>query len=309
MSNLKRKYGNRGVENPFNTKGSIDLNLMIDIVGKSDIASIGHVVTELLNIIQDEKSSAKDLKDITSKDPPLCARLLKLANSVYYGYSRKISDIQEAIVCIGFDAMLELALTQKVCELFVDKEVRPSGFSLVGLWRHSTAVAIFCKMLYRREFREKGDDVYAAGLLHDIGIIVEDQTVPTEFERILSESARKKQKLSVVEKEILKINHLGIGKALAQNWGFPENLIQAIAFHDNPELADNGSFRFVATVYLANYICQQRQVGYIGFQDLDSQYYHILLEKLGVKGKAVEIIMDEVIIELGKLDEKGWFSK
>ncbi|MFH1069602.1 MAG: HDOD domain-containing protein, partial [Candidatus Glassbacteria bacterium] len=270
--------------------------------------SIRQVVTEVLRIIKDEKSSAKDLKDITAQDPPLCARLLKLANSAYYGYPRTISDIQEAIVCIGFEAIRDLALTQKVCELFMDDEVR-HGYSRRQLWRHCSAVALFCKMFYRREFRERGDDIYAAGLLHDIGIIVEDQIFPEVFGNILEESVRNKRNLSDVEKEMLRINHLEIGKAIAQSWSFPDELIQALAFHEKPDLADENCFKFVATVYLANFICQRQKIGYIGTPNQDLPQYHSVLARLGIKEKAVEIITEEVMTELWKLEEIGWFSK
>ena len=284
------------------------VKLIINMVNKSDIASIRQVVSEVLRIIKDEKSSAKDLKTITEKDPPLCARLLKLANSAYYGYPRTISDIQEAIVCIGFDAIRDLALTQKVCELFMDDQVR-SGYSRRLLWRHSSAVALLCKMFYRREFRERGDDIYAAGLLHDIGIIIEDQVFPEVFDRTIEEFSRNKRNLLEVEKEILQVNHATIGKAIAQSWGFPDELMQAIAYHDDPDQADDTCYQFVATVYVANVICQRKKIGFIENLSLDQKKYLKVLEKLDVKDKAVEIITEEAMIELKKLEEVGWFSQ
>ena len=135
------------------------LKLILDLVNKSDISSIKQIVSDILRVIRDEDSSAKDLKDIIERDPPLCARLLKLANSAHYGYAKTISDIQEAIVCIGFDAVKELALNQKVCELFKQENTR-HGYSRWQLWQHSSAVAVTSKLIYRREFRERGDDIY-----------------------------------------------------------------------------------------------------------------------------------------------------
>ena len=106
---------------------------IVDLVNNSGISSIKEVIGEILGTIRDASTSAKDLKDLIEKDPPLCAKLLKRANSAYYGYPRTISDIQEAIVCLGFDSVWELALNQKACDLFAKEEVF-EGFSRWSLW-------------------------------------------------------------------------------------------------------------------------------------------------------------------------------
>lgn len=206
------------------------IELIIKLVNKSDISSIKQVVTEILRIIKDESSSARDLRNIVEKDPPLCANVLKLANSAQYGYPKSISDIQEAIICIGFDAVRELALNQKVCELFM-KEDTIHGYSRLSLWKHCSAVALCCKMIYRREFRERGDNIYVAGLLHDLGIIVEDQFFREMFEQALKKSAQEEINLYTAEKATLKIDHAAISRAVADDWDFPDELVHAMGFH------------------------------------------------------------------------------
>jgi putative nucleotidyltransferase with HDIG domain len=278
--------------------------MVIELVNKSDISSIKHIVSEVLKIIKDERSSAKDLKDIIERDAPLCARLLKLANSAYYGYSKKISDIQEAIVCIGFDAVKELALSQKVCELFMSEQTR-EGYSRWSLWRHSLAVAICSKMIYRREFREHGNDIYVAGLLHDIGIIIEDQFFPELFDEALRGAAQEKRNLYEVEIQTLGINHPQIAKVVSENWGFPDELIQAIAFHHQPDKADAEFERFVRTVYLANYVCQREKIGYVDTHVRDVNEFHECLSRLKIKEEAIDIIVKDLKEELRRMDEIG----
>ena len=209
------------------------VNFVLKQINESEIASIKSVVTEILKIIRDEKSSAKDLKDIIERDPALCIRLIKLANSAYYGYPRTISDIQEAIVCTGFDAVKELALTQKVCELYQNSETF-YNFSRELLWQHSLAVAICSKMIYRKEFMKPGDDIYVAGLLHDIGIIVEEQFVNELFTEALKKAQEEKEDFLKVEKQILGVEHQEIGKAISINWQFPDEFVYAISHHHNP---------------------------------------------------------------------------
>ncbi|HDY90053.1 MAG TPA: HDOD domain-containing protein, partial [bacterium] len=118
-----------------NLKKNNKLNELVKNVNKSDISSIKGVIIRLITVINNPKTSAIDLKNIIEKDPPLASRLLKRANSAYYGFQKKINEIQEAIILIGFDDVIELALSQKVCELF-QKDGHFEGYSRTGLWEH-----------------------------------------------------------------------------------------------------------------------------------------------------------------------------
>jgi len=280
--------------------------LIIKLVNKSDISTIKQVVTEILKIIKDESSSAKDLKNIVEKDPPLCAKVLKLANSAQYSYPKSISDIQEAIICIGFDAVKELALHQKVCELFM-KEETIQGYSRLSLWKHCLAVAICCKMIYRREFRERGDNVYVAGLLHDLGIIVEDQFFRELFEQALQKSSREQIDLHRAERETLKIDHAAIARAIAEDWDFPDELIYAMGFHHEPTGVEAEFERIVYTVYIANSLCQREKIGYVDAPFRDVNLLDNCLSSLGIKAKALDIIVEELKAEIKKMDQMGWF--
>ena len=115
-----------------NNKSEKLKNLLV-LVNNSDISSIKSTVSELVQLINDPKSSAKDLKKVVELDPPLTAKLLKLANSAYYGFPRTIGDIQEAVVCIGFETLKELELSQKVCQLFNQVDTF-AGYSRALLW-------------------------------------------------------------------------------------------------------------------------------------------------------------------------------
>ena len=282
------------------------VKLIVEMVNESDISSIKKVITEILKIILDDSSSARDLKFIIELDPPLCARLLKRANSSYYGYPRTISDIQEAIVCIGFDAVKELALTQKVCELFA-KEDNINGYSRLSLWKHSLAVAISSKMIYRREFRERGENLYIAGLLHDIGIIVEDQFFQRQFKKVLGKMNEEKINMYAAEEELLIIDHARIGQAIAEDWNFPEELSMAIGFHHRPDEVGKEFERIVATVFVADYICQREDIGFADMPFRNASLFHECLGRLGVKEEAVDIIAQELKEEIIKMEKLGWF--
>ena len=123
------------------------LKHIVALVNESDISSIKNVVSGIIRIMNDPRSTAKDLKEIIQIDPPLTAKILRVANSAYYATRRRISELQQAIIWIGFDALKELAFSQKVCEIF-DKDESIEGYSRTLLWKHGVAVAfLHCRPL------------------------------------------------------------------------------------------------------------------------------------------------------------------
>ncbi|HOQ80750.1 MAG TPA: HDOD domain-containing protein, partial [Candidatus Cloacimonadota bacterium] len=140
-------------------------------VHSSELASIKSILLELIRLINDPSATAKQLKDIVEVDPPLSSRILRLANSAYYGMSKRISDILEAIIWIGFDIVKQIAISMKALELFIGNEL-DIFFSRDKLWRFSVASALAGKFIYRREFKELGNNIYSLGLLHNIGHIM-----------------------------------------------------------------------------------------------------------------------------------------
>jgi putative nucleotidyltransferase with HDIG domain len=283
-----------------------ELKKIVSLVNKSEISSIKQTVSQIISTINDPKSTAKDLTKLIEIDPPLTARLLKLANSAYYGYAKEISEIQEAIICIGFDSVKELALSQKVCELFKSK-VYVKGYSREALWQHSVAVAICSKLIFRREFQKHGDNVYAAGLLHDLGIIILDQFFHGMFEELLKKALRKKCNLTEVEREMLGFDHTEIGKALVIDWGFPDEIGMSISYHHDPCNVKKDYRTIAMTLALSDYIMQKKMIGYCDSPFNGKEIFNNCLKELDINDYAVELIILEVKKELSKMKNAGWF--
>ncbi len=298
--NVKANEGSDMYENA-------DIDRLIELVNSSKISSIKQTLSEIIQIINDPCSSAKDLKDIIEKDPPLSAKLLKLSNSAFYSYPKEIKGVQEAIVLIGFSAVKELALSQKVCELFRNDD-SINGYSRNALWKHCNAVAILAKLIYRREFSKSGENAYIAGLLHDIGIIVEDQFLQNRFKNCVMNAEKEKKNLYQNERELFGFDHLEIGEALAKSWSFPDELIAAIGSHHNPEKTD-GAYRILAsTLYVADYYCQIGELGYCDSLYAGSSTFKMLLKELNVNPLGLDLLMEEVNGELDKMEKAGWFQ-
>ncbi|MBD3274172.1 MAG: HDOD domain-containing protein [Candidatus Marinimicrobia bacterium] len=284
------------------------LQHIADQVNDSTLSTIQQTIPEILRITSDPDTTAKDLKELLEKDPVLASAVLKRANSAYYARSRSISDIEQAVIWLGFDSLKELALNQKVSEMF-RQNLPFAGYSRVGLWKHSMAVAICANLIYRREFGERGENAYAAGLLHNIGVIILDQCLHADFKEIFKQSESQQCNLHESEVEILGVNHAEVGKFFAHSWNFPAELIQSIGAHHNPENVRAKGARLAKTIYIADFICQK--MGF-GFTDMPYEGYTLfskLLSELAIQEERLDIIITDVETRIYRMVAEGWFKQ
>ncbi|OGV52950.1 MAG: hypothetical protein A2X49_10695 [Lentisphaerae bacterium GWF2_52_8] len=276
----------------------------------SPLSSIGPVVHKVMAILRNPASSATELKEMIEVDPPLCSQVLRRANSAYYGIRRDISSIQEAIVFIGFNAVTELALSLKVGKIF-EQEHKVGGYSRKALWKHSLAVALCCKYIYRREFRERGDDIYSTALLHDLGIIAEEQFMPNAFADLIERCVSENASLPKIEEELFGYTHAGVGQRLASHWRLPAEMTAAIMHHEKPpSILPPGAkqSRPALTVCIANYACIR--AGFSCCEPplppvIEEGKYEEALAQLQIPKRALELIITEVQGELKQLQENG----
>ena len=279
---------------------------IIQLADRSEISSIKSIVSGIVEIINNPDSTVKDLTRLFEADPPLTAKVLKVANSAYYGGRGRIDDIEQAVIWIGFNILKEIALNQKVCELFQKADVI-GDYSRPQLWLHSVGTAILNRIIYKMEFGEKGENAYAAGLLHDIGIIVEDQFLQDDFSRILSLCKKERANLTSGEQEVLGFDHAQLGKALVGSWKFPGNLLHSIGEHHNPSSAPAQYERMVITTYVSDYLCQMNIEGYKDSPYPDKNLFEECLGILGLHTASVEILVNEMKQELEKLSQRNLF--
>lgn len=280
---------------------------LYELINNSYISSIERIVTEIVRVINDPTSSAKDLKDVIELDPPLTGNVLRRANSAYYSRHRGVSEVQDAVILLGFDVVKELALNQKVAELFADSTMI-YGYSRLALWKQSVATAMAAKFIYRWEFSQRGNDIYAAGLLHNIGIVVEDQFLHDGFVQILRRSEQEGTGFLHLETEEFGFDHTNIGMAIANNWNLPVDLVMAIGYHHVPEATSGDSFRMAATLFLANYICQELVLGFTHAPVRDNRQVRQLMDRLELTEKGLRHIAEEVELELHKMEKHNWFK-
>lgn len=280
------------------------INRILEAINDSEISSIKSVVGGIIQLINDPNSTVQDLEEIIRIDPPLTAKLLRVANSPFYAPNSPIDSISKAVVWVGYNTVRELALRQKACELF-DKEEVIVGYRRSEIWSYSVATAHFAKMIYRREYGLKGDDVYSAGLLHKIGFIAEEQFIKKAFTKVLEIAQARNAPVNVIEQSVFGFDHTKMGLAIARNWGLPEEISNAIGFHLNPFEVDEKWFRISATLYVAAVQCHFAQIGYSAATPFDDDVYQHCLQSLNLDQESLNMIIQEGQLEIAEMLEKG----
>lgn len=283
----------------------VPLSGLLERVEASPLASIKGPVSGILSLISDPAASSFDLLTLIQVDPPLAAKILRVANSSYYAPTKTIGDIHQALIWIGSDTLKEIVLTQKMSELY--RGGTPvAGYSRLQLWRHSLAVALLAKTIYRREFGEKGNNAYAAGLMHDLGVIVEDQLLHQEFMRLMQELEDAPRSLSAGETSLFGYDHGLVGRALAESWNFPAELTEGIGFHHNPEGAGEAHRLLAKTLFIADYLMFEQGYGYVAMPLPDREILLQYVRELGLQWYALRAIVELVREELEKIEQKGY---
>ena len=225
------------------------MTLTIDDVMQQlhDLPSLPAVVMELLNSIDQEDVDISVLAKKVSHDQALTAKTLRLANSSLYGLQVKVTTITQAITFLGFQTTRNLITAAAVTGCFPDGDC--AGFDDKAFWRHSIATAACAKVLARR-LRFNQDYAFTAGLLHDIGRLVLSAGFPLQYAKVLAACRASDGYLLDTERELLGVDHVEAGLALAGHWNFSDTMRLAIAHHHDPEAPGAG---FLATiVHVAN---------------------------------------------------------
>lgn len=194
--------------------------------------SLPQVAIRLNQLISDPNSRMKEFEEIIKLDPTLVLRLLQLVNSSYFGLRQKVESISRAVALVGMKNLNNLIVISAVKEVFEDSP-NEDVFSRVDLWLHCAAVSICSKMISERILRKRGEDAHLCGILHDIGMIIEEQVEPDLFYQACESYLAGSGNFTDYETDIIGTNHCDLGYAIAQEWHLSEAIQTGIRDHHN----------------------------------------------------------------------------
>jgi len=229
-----------------------------------DVSTLPQVALSVMEVANDPISNASDLREVMEGDAALSARVLRCVNSSAYATRTKITNLQQAIAYLGTKQIRNMAVTASVSELFADdKTIGP--YCRLELWRHLVSVGICARLIALRRRFDNFEDFFLAGLLHDIGIILEDQHVHDHFRAVIG-SIDEKRTLAQVERELLGFDHTMLGEKVAEVWKFPVGVTAAIRHHHMSAHYRGDESDLVKSVEVANFICSLQDATSVGLQ-------------------------------------------
>lgn len=195
--------------------------------------TLPHVAIRVTQMVNDDNSTMKDFEEVIQMDPVLVSRLLQLVNSPFFGLSGKVDSIAKAVVMVGMKNLRNLVAVEGLRNMFKDEG--SDGFSRQHLWLHSATVAILCDMIGKRIFGDAREDLFLAGIIHDIGLIAEDQVAGDALRAACQRYQPGKNSFVDCEREVIGTDHADVGFKLAKEWKMPPDVLTAIRFHHHTE--------------------------------------------------------------------------
>lgn len=233
-----------------------ELNIKRALAKIKELPTLPDVVFKVNEIVHNKNTSSNDLENVISRDQSIAAKVLKLVNSAFYGLPGKVDTLSRAIPLLGFSTVRNLVMSISIIDL-----AATGGFDMKQFWRHSFATSIASRAIAVADRLPDAETQSLAGLLHDIGKILLLQDFSAEYREVLEVMSKKGLNFIQAEKSLFDVNHCIFGWAIADKWGFPENLRAVIAYHHNPESAGN-LVDFVAVTASANILAQPTDDGF-----------------------------------------------
>ncbi|GAB4364650.1 MAG: HDOD domain-containing protein [Calditrichia bacterium] len=269
----------------------------------SKLSTLPFIAVKVMELVENPRTSASKLCDFISADQVMAARILRLANSAYYGFPRKISTLNLAIVVLGFNALRDLVLSISIIDRFSLKS--QEEIDLEQFWRHALIVGRGARVLARYLNYPVVGEAFVAGLLHDIGYLAFMQQFPTEFKEVNHFSRENATPFNEAEIRILGYSHTQLGSWLAENWNLPAKLVEAIRYHHQPDKSMEHQ-EMVKIIHMADLISYSigegsgiNQIYSLSAEELETQ----LKEKFSKNVYPLSFLQDKFRQESEKIQE------
>ena len=268
-----------------------DIKTIIKAIDK--LEPIPQVANKVMSIAEDPNSSISDLSEVIVYDQVLTANLLKTCNSAYFGLAKKVESVHQAIVYMGMDQVVNLALMSGSTENFKTKQ-EGYGLDEGELWRYSVSCALIARELAEKKGVKKNHLIFTSALIKDIGKVILNQYVADSIEKINLLVSKAGFSFREAEKRVIGIDHAELGGMVAEKWKFSPKMVYIIRNHHLSEESSKDDFE-TSIVYLADTLCMMMGIG-VGSDGLAYRFHKDVVERLGFSEKDFQ----EVIAGFGE---------
>src|SRR3954468_8300188 len=271
-----------------------------------ELPTLPAVAVKVLEATGDEASSAKDVVSLISSDVALTSRILKLVHRADVGVRGEVNSIDRAVILLGFDAVRSAVLAVSVFATFSQTpgERKTQHFSVEEFWKHSVAVACCAELLadelkatYGRDAGVEPSEAFVCGLLHDLGKVALDAVLPKSFDKVVEATELLRGNIADLERQIIGLDHMVVGKRLAEQWGLPGTIRDCIWLHGQlpaslPTTVRNP--RLVNLVTLADVLVREQHLGFSG-NFAFTLARQPLIDAVGLPNGAVERVLQRLV--------------
>jgi HD-like signal output (HDOD) protein len=228
-----------------------------------DLPPMPHIAARVMEMLSDDHTTPREIHRLVMRDQALAARILKVANSPYYGASRSISTLRDAVLFMGFDSIRSLVITAVLKGMFSSV-----GLSEKLLWQHAVGCGLAARKIGDELGFERREEAFLAGLMHDVGKTALFLRAPVVMQEIMQEVYNGGVDFFNMEQQRLGFTHADVGGIIADKWRFTNDIENAIANHHQPDQAWSDR-ELTQIVGMANSICHKLEIGPTRKPDLD----------------------------------------
>lgn len=261
------------------------------------LSSLPAVMGELQRAINDPEATLATFSKIIEKDPDLTARILRIANSAFYGLQSKVETVVQALSLMGIGELRQLLDGGSVVEYF--QNIPPEVLNMKSFWQHSVATGIAARELASQCRVLEPERFFVAGLIHAIGRLVLLLKIPDVYYTVLEKHRETHTPLHHIEKEILGFTHAEVGAELLQQWNFPHPLRFAVRYQHSPG-STASAFLEAAIVHTSVFISESMQLGSSG-EILIPPLHTASFDKIGLPPHALQSTIREVDRQFGEV--------
>ncbi len=266
------------------------------IVNKiTELMPLPETIQKIVDLTRNPDTPLKKISDALESDEAMATKVLKLANSSFYGFSKQVKTISHAVVCLGFNTIKQMALTAHSFSV-LDKQLDGYYLDRGAMFQHSFGTALASRLLATKMYYPNAEEVYLMGLLHDVGKVILNQFAEQEFNKVIEEYNKGGLMFYEAERKVLGFDHGDIGSAVCQKWNLSDDIVETIRCHHNPEEASAGNIS-VHMVHIANIIVSIMGLG-IGAGGVDQKISEKSLSVLNLKEEDISMLMMSIMDEL-----------